>query len=454
MAKKKTYAQKALEIKDKYSKRFKSDSDMDEVTKRSMTAELNNLFRKQEAMKEAQGIDSPSNTFSKGGDLHKVVKEAYANNNGKALSQSEIKAILKDDYDTWKDYVKTTSKDKGYNLEGTNESGKDFDSLLFGEKFANLPEDTTETPTTTQAEVSDTQADFVPDSSVEYGVNPDYTPYKTSPLADIASTAIGSLPLGNRFLADPQRFERVGTNLVDYDPERRRVSREIDETRVGALDAIRGGGGSRGQQLSNIANTSSRLATAEANALADSYSRELNTNSQIASQADARNAQIQAQEALQNYQDRRYVDEGNKNLDYRLAENIADLPVRLAQNKRNDMFLNSVANYGYDKDGNLVPKVVPLSDSQKERIGVRNIAETQQPIGTIPATTVTGRTGESASLSPSFNNLYNPAIDEVNSGVSPLQYTPNQVTDLQYSNGSKLKKKKKLKCGGKLKLKK
>lgn len=435
-----TYAQKAQEIKSKYSKRFNDDeSKMDSISKRSLEAELNLLFRKQEDMKQREGIESGNTQYATGGEIQTKLVEAY-NKKGKELSPDEIKAIAGGDYPKWKEYVSGLSGAK--DLQGSNEVGKNFESLSFGPKFAALKPIEAETVATTKEYTVKPEGEFAPDTSIQYGVNKDYVPYKTSPLTDIASTAIASLPLGNKFRAKPLSFDRVGTNLVDYDPERRQVSREVDQDKIDALTAIRGAGGNRGQQLANIDKIISNLASKENAALADSYMREANTNAQIATQADARNADISARQALQNYQDARYVDEANKGLDYRMAENMADLPIRLRQNKINDMFLNTRAQYGYDKNGNLVPKVVPLPKSETKPI------EIDKPLD-LPSTTTQPR----ATLSDTFGvvNTPNPNTD------IPQEILDDEIfnsTKGYFKNGGKMPKKKKYKCGGKLKLRK
>lgn len=432
-----TFAGRASEIQKKYKKGLDANNP---IAKKSFKLEMDRLQEEQEMIRNLEGLDNNQEEFATGGELQDRLTKAYSTEG--ELSNTRVRELLGDDYDTWSKYIQSSSN--ANELRGSNEGNKGFDSLTFGKRFANFKPIASEQPITPPPSSDSVVADkmaYEPENK-QYGVNPDYTPYKTNPAYDIASTAATSIPSLNRFKEDPIALGRVNANLVDYDPERRRITSETDNSLINGLNAIRGAGGSRGQQISNIANLTSRVATGKGRALADSYSRQANTNSQLQTEADRFNKDLAARETQANYVDRRYVDENNRTQYNKLGENAGLFAQRLKSNKQNDLILNSIGNYGYDSNGNIVPKVIPLPSSPGERINTNNSLNTSKLPTTNERATLSSNFGQVGTMNPN----YIPTQEDI---YTDQIYNSNQG---KMSKGGKLKKK--FKCGGKLKSKK
>lgn len=410
MAKEITFAAQADRIKNKYKKGLENN---DVFVVKSYNREMDRLMQEQEDYKAMNGFTEgeTDRKFSAGGLLNAQLAEER-NKRGRDLSMSDARAILGDKFPIWEAWIKP----KLDSLRGANETNTDFNNMIYGDKFSKL-EDTEPTPSKPQYEPTDRT--YVP--------NPNYVPYKTNPLYDIASTGIAASSMLARDKASPISFDRVGTNYVDYDPARIDIKQQLDEGRIDALNSIRNAGGTRGQQLRAMANVSNAVADREAKALSDSYMQQYNQNAGIKTETDAMNADIMAKERLQNYGDKRYVLEHNNSRATELANVLQRLPQKLKDNMQRDYIMNtSSINYGYDKNGNIVNKFIPREDT------VAVTSPTIAPEG-LP-TTVYNAHGD---------------IWGKEQYTNPFMAYTDKAPDLtKYKNGGKLRK---YKCGGKLK---
>lgn len=439
MAKELTFAEQANKIKNKYKRGLENN---DVFSTRAYKREMDRLIQEQEDFKAKNNLQEPApqesmQQFSKGGDLNAKLA-AERNRLGRDMSSAEVRSYLGKDYNTWEEWAKPLA-DKA---RGSNEGATDFSKLIYGDRFANLKD----------APDANTVEAYTPQDR-SYMMNPDYVPYKTNPIYDIATTGLRVAGQLARDKASPVNFDRVGANYVNYDPARRDIKQQIDEGRIDTLNSIRGAGGTRGQQLRAMQAVSSGLSANEARALNESYMQQYNQNAGIKSQADAMNADIAARETMQNYNDKRYVNEANNFRNVEIANTLSELPQQLKVNSRRDMMFNTSANgYGYDKDGNIVNKQIPISTTPDLPMKNQAIRANSFP------TTNTRITGLSSKptilprgdyrISPE-DAIYNNELEANRNKVTEDFYSDAYNTKM-YAKGGKIKK---YKCGGKLRKK-
>ena len=424
MAKEFTFAEQANKIKNKYKRGLENN---DVFSTRAYKREMDRLIQEQEDFKAKNNLQelAPQESmqqFSEGGDLNARLA-AERNRLGRDMSSAEVRSYLGKDYNTWEGWAKPLA-DKA---RGSNEGATDFSRLIYGDRFANLKD----------APDANTVEAYTPQDR-SYMMNPNYVPYKTNPIYDIATVGINTAGLLGRDKASPVNFDRVGANYVNYDPARRDIKQQIDEGRIDALNSIRGAGGTRGQQLRAMQAVSSGLSANEARALNESYMQQYNQNAGIKSQADAMNADIAARETMQNYNDKRYVLENNQNRRAMIAESIGKLPTRLAQNKYNDMVLNTDSTkYGLDANGNVVNKQIPVRIEMDSPLRKK-----------IPTTNLL----QSTTAMPRVKTLSSkPAVlPKGDYSITPEDAMYDNEDAQLFAKGGKIKK---YKCGGKLRKK-
>ena len=419
MEKEMTFASMASKIKNRYAKGLERN---DPFSVKSFNKEMDRLIQEQEDYKAKNELMGDNTTFATGGGLNAKVS-AERNRRGKDMSMAEVEAFLGKDFADWKAWAEPSLA----KTRGANEKNADFNSMVYGDRFANLKDD----PEANTVESHEPQ-----DRS--FITNPNFVPYKTNPMYDIASTGLSVAGQLARDKASPVNFDRVGANYVDYDPARRDIKRQIDETRIDALSGIRGAGGTRSQQLRAMQGLNTQLSANEARALNESYMQQYNQNAGIRSQADAMNADISAREKMQNYNDKRYVTEANNFRNTEIANTLSALPQRLKLNSTRDMLFNTSANdYGFDKDGNVInkqiPVRVPMDDSMRKL-----------PMPTNPL--------QDATYMPRVKGLSQAPVvlPKGDYRISPEDAMYDNEDATLFSKGGKIKK---YKCGGKLRKK-
>ena len=439
MAKELTFAEQANKIKNKYKRGLENN---DVFSTRAYKREMDRLIQEQEDFKAKNNLQEPApqesmQQFSKGGDLNARLA-AERNRLGRDMSNAEVRAYLGKDYNTWEEWAKPLA-DKA---RGSNEGATDFSKLIYGDRFANLKD----------APDANTVQSYEP-TDRSYMMNPNYVPYKTNPLYDIASTGLTVAGQLARDKASPVNFDRVGANYVNYDPARRDIKQQIDEGRIDALNSIRGAGGTRGQQLRAMQGVSNGLSANEARALNESYMQQYNQNAGIRSQADAMNADIGARETMQNYADKRYVLENNDRRNTKIANTLSQLPQQLKANKFGDMQWNTDSTkYGLDASGNIVNKQIPISTTPDLPMKNQAIRANSFPTTNIRSTGLSSKPtilprGDYR-ISPE-DAIYNNELEANRNKVTEDFYSDAYNTKM-YAKGGKIKK---YKCGGKLRKK-
>lgn len=264
-------------------------------------------------------------------------------------------------------------------------------------------------------------------------------PYRINPFYDTASLAASTIPLLNeRNVADPLKFDRVTPGYVSYENEREQARRDATLARNTGLNNIRNTANSSGQALANAAGMQMGLQGILGNNLASSQEREANANAAIYGNVGLQNANIQRLEALQNYEDRRYVDENQKMRNRNIGSNFSDYMQRLKGNKFAELNLASMdPNYMFDINGNYVARRTPvqntiyntegkITEQFNPSIGIQNNQDYRnQPVTNIQP--------------------YNPLIaDPYDQGFTDIEITnPLNVSEGQYlwkKYGGKLKR--------------
>jgi hypothetical protein len=295
-------------------------------------------------------------------------KRLQAASNGKDLSATEVRKILGKDYDDWNNldttlrekarkyeipvqtFGLTENKTKGINYEdfqkeqyaGPRVLGTDFNTSFEEVKAA---QDAVNKGTATPEDKATLQ---------QYErVKNEYDPYKINDKYDIASTIAATAPLArHEFKEDQLKFDRVAPGYVSYENERQQTRRDADIARNVGLNNLRNTASGSGQAAANALALQTGLQSNLDRGLASSQEREANTNSGIFGQNQAQNAQISQAEKMQNYADRRYVDEGNFNTSAQIGRNIAGLTDRIKDNRNYETWLaNRNPDYYVNKEG-------------------------------------------------------------------------------------------------------
>jgi hypothetical protein len=182
-------------------------------------------------------------------------------------------------------------------------------------------------------------------------------PYQINPMYDIGAAAATTAPLlAHKFKEDPLRFDRPAPGYVSYENAREQARKDATVARnVGLqnLKNISSGGGAAANALALQTGLQGNLNRS----LTASQEAEANRNAAIFGQNQMAKANIGMREDIQNYQDRRYVDEGNFQTASTVGRNVGNLIDRLKQNELLELEMQSYnPDYMFDKDGKYIAR--------------------------------------------------------------------------------------------------
>lgn len=319
---------------------------------------------------------------------------------------------------------------------GINDTGEFGGSNLpqwYGYRFDSTKWNFGETP---QGEPTvEVNANQQNDAQYEY-YNRDINPYQINPKYDIGSAIASTRPLlKERNNVDPLKFDRVDPGYINLDPYREQVGRDATTTRNVALNNIRNTASGAGSALANATAAQTEIQSNVNKALLDSNAREVNANAGIYGRTQAQNANIQKAESMQNYQDRKYVDENEKMRMRNIGANTSGLLQRLKGNEYAELGLQSYnPDYMFDENGIYqARRGVRRADQPQYSQQVAQPANNQAQLGQLAQPTIQGR------YSPEVPNPYDQGFQdiEIDQPLQPIEGQPLW----KYKCGGKLKKK-------------
>jgi len=401
MAKKQiTFADKAKEIKNKYKARVDKG---DRIAISSMKRELSRLRDQQETIK-AQQI--PTNQFKYGGSMRRKyekggytfryygatsedpnnlseqtveIEEADANKAREAdlvfekyqgilaairnkegdLTDLEIKrALTPEQYKELQGaYDTLTGVADKYEILAQSFGSGDTDTgsnlpQYFGRRFAGTTFDITGPKGEPVVQAKPAQQGQW--QTVENQIDP----YQINPMYDIGATAATTAPLlAHKFKEDPLTFDRPAPGYVSYENQREQARRDATVARNVGLQNLKNISSGSGQAAANALAMQTGLQSNLDRNLAASQEAEANRNAAIFGQNQIAKANIGLREDLQNYEDRRYVDEGNFQTASTIGRNVGNLIDRLKQNEMLELEMQSYnPDYMFNKDGKYVAR--------------------------------------------------------------------------------------------------
>lgn len=221
----------------------------------------------------------------------------------------------------------------------------------------------------------------------------EFDPYRIDDRYDTGSFIAGNAGLMKRFRPDQLSFDRVDPAYVFYEPARQEAVRQNNIARNVGINNIRNTAGSTGQALANTLALQTGLNQNLNSTMTNSSMQEANANAMMYGNTSNINSGIQRSEAMQNYGDRHYVDEANRERLAAIGANTSGYLQRLKQNRFDELGLQSVSpDYYFDKSGNYVSR--------------RNWIDQNKPINTVPIQNNQTITPTIEDNNPLFQNIY------------------------------------------------
>ena len=303
------------------------------------------------------------------------------------LTVEEQKAVIGDkgfnDFYSAKQYLNNLATTKGMNTQtfGKNEetryskSGDPNQDQLFGYRSAAqqfyLPELNDSYSNAPTIDPNNPNQSIPNQGSDWTQVANEFDPYRIDDRYDTGSFIAGNAGLMNRFRPDQLSFDRVDPAYVSYEPARQEALRQNTIARNVGINNIRNTAGSAGQALANSLALQTGLNQNLNSAMTNSSMQEANTNAMMYGNTSNINSGIQRAEAMQNYTDRHYVDEANRERLAAIGANTSGYLQRLKQNRFDELGLQSASpDYYFDRSGNYVAR--------------RNWIDQNKPVNTVP----------------------------------------------------------------------
>ena len=303
--KQKTFAERAKEIKNKYSR-----AEFDSIERRDMMKELEALRDEQEEIREAMNIVDKADDMDKAGD---------------AVSQYIAKPTTTITMPSW--YVNATNPSGVRPLNAMNTA----------------PVDNIKVPTVGKA--INTPNSLITPNQKFRPLQTSATPYIVSAAASMLGD-LGSLVSMYKTRPNTLNLPRVAPTKVNLQPEREAATRAYNTNKNVALRYSRDMSNPANAYANQMAGLSS-LQGSYGDIIGQSYMNEANTNAQLQQQANMTNAQFAAEEAKANLQLKREMSDAQSATIGSISETIPKALRDYRSDYSQNMLMNIIGNnYG------------------------------------------------------------------------------------------------------------